>query len=356
MLPHSVMTPSIRYVLCATVLLSACSSSDSEVPAEAASLPATEATITGAGSTFAAPIIESWIEAYRNVEGSVDISYSSVGSGEGINRFSAATVDLGATDAPLSEEELVEVHASRQLPLTAGMIGITYNMEGLEEPLKLSREAYAGIFLGTVERWDDPLIVANNPGADLPAKLIQLVARSDSSGTTHSFTEHLSAVSPEWAAGPGAGKRISWLGGTMEAAGNEGVAGHIKMTLGSIGYVNSGFAERLGLPLAILENRDGQFVAPTIETGQAAMASAGSDKVDEIAAAMIDPTGADSYPITTYTWFLLRDSYGSDDKTAAVKDLVEWTLSDGQDYAESLHYIPLPEAISSAALANLENH
>lgn len=310
--------------------------------------------LSGAGSTFAAPLVESWIEAYRQVDDSVEFSYRSVGSGAGIEQFSQGQVDIGATDAPLTAEEMSMTGAGRQLPLTAGMIGITYNMPDIGKPLKLSREAYTGIFLGTIDRWDDPLIVADNPDADLPAKLIQLVARSDSSGTTQAFTEHLSSISPEWAASAGSAKRINWLAGTMEAAGNEGVAGRIKLTLGSIGYVNSGFAERLGLPMALLENSEGNFVAPTVDAGQAAMASAASDQVERIAEAMIDPAGSGSYPITTYTWFLLRHDYGSSEKDAAIRKLLTWTLGEGQDHAESLHYIPLPDAISLAAMARLD--
>ncbi|MGQ7848521.1 phosphate ABC transporter substrate-binding protein PstS [Granulosicoccus sp. 3-233] len=197
-----------------TLILAACSSGEKSAANEREDSdgkdprsPAAAVEIKSAGSTFAAPIIESWIDSYTDVDSEIALHYDAVGSGEGIRRYLESGVDIGASDALLNPEELKLAEGTRQLPLTAGMIGITYNMPQLTQPLRLSREAYTGIFLGTVDRWDDPLIVAENPQANLPAKLIQLVARADSSGTTHSFTEHLSTISPQWAAGPGTSKR-----------------------------------------------------------------------------------------------------------------------------------------------------
>lgn len=349
---RSALPKTAPLLLCAAVLLGGCQSAETDSADTDQSQSGL--TLTGAGSTFAAPIINAWISAYTEQDETVGISYDSVGSGEGIRRFLEGSVDFGATDAPVSAEQLASAEGAHQLPLTAGMIGITYNMPQITEPLKLSREAYVGIFDGTIDRWDDPLIAANNPQIDLPAKLIQIVARSDSSGTTHSFSEHLASVSPDWASGAGVGKRINWIGGTMEANGNEGLAGRVKLTLGSIGYVEAGFADRLGLPMALLENQHGEFVGPTIDAGQAAMDSANSSDVAEIAAAMIDPAGEGSYPLTTYTWFLVRGDDADPEKDEATRTLINWILTEGQTQSENLRYIPLSDKVTSSALAELD--
>ncbi len=311
--------------------------------------------IVGAGSSFAAPIIQRWMERFGAEHPGLSLSYASVGSGEGIERFLAGSVDMGATDAPLREEQAAKVPGGAvQIPVTAGMIAIGYNLPGVDGPLNLPRNLYPEIFLGTISRWDDPRIVAANPGVPLPPKLIQVVARQDSSGTTFAFTNHLAAISEAWAAGPGVGKLIDWPGGAMVARGNEGVAGRIQATEGSIGYVEAGFAERLRLPLAWLENRAGGYVAPKAETGQRALAG-GSDAIPEdLALVITDPEGARSYPIVTYTWALVRPGYPGATKTEAVVALIRWALTDGQAEAEPLGYVPLPDSVVAAALTQLD--
>jgi len=210
-------------------------------------------TLSGAGSSFAAPIFNKWIEVYGAEHPDLGLSYASVGSGEGIERFLAGGSDIGATDAPLRPAEVAAIRGQFvQIPVTAGMIAITYNLPGVRAPLNLPRDVYADIFLGKIDRWSDPRIAAANPGVDLPHKLIQVVARSDGSGTTFAFTNHLSAISADWAKGPGVGKLIDWPGGAMVARGNEGVAQRVKITEGAIGYVEAGFAQRLHLSLAWL--------------------------------------------------------------------------------------------------------
>ncbi|MCF7983958.1 MAG: phosphate ABC transporter substrate-binding protein PstS [Thiohalocapsa sp.] len=312
-------------------------------------------TITAAGSSFAAPIFNKWRETYRPSNAAVGLSYDSVGSGEGIKRFLAGTVDIGATDAPVATDDIqVEGGPVVQIPVTAGMIAIAYNLPDISGPLNLPRDVYADIFLGNISRWDDPRIEAANPGIGLPTKLIQVVARSDSSGTTFAFTNHLAAISPTWADGPGVGKLIDWPGGAMVARGNEGVAQRIKLTLGSIGYVEAGFASRLGLPLAWLENRAGGFVAPTAETGQRALAG-GSDAIpDDLSVVITDPEGARSYPIVTYTWALLRSEYRDSETAVAIDALLRWMLTDGQADADPLGYVPLPDNVTRAALAQMQ--
>jgi phosphate transport system substrate-binding protein len=328
-----------------------------ERAAETTSPPAASesaSSLVGAGSSFAAPIFNKWFEVYAADNPELTLNYDSVGSGEGIDRFLAGSADLGATDAPLRPDEVARVEGGYlQIPVTAGMIAIAYNLPGVDGPLNLPRDVYVDIFRGTLHRWDDPRIAAANPGIALPHKLIQVVARQDSSGTTYAFTNHLAAISDQWDAG--VAKSIDWPGGTMLAGGNEGVAGRIKITEGSIGYVEAGFAQRLRLSLAWLENRDGGFVAPNAETGQRSLAG-GSDAIPEdLAMVITDPVGARSYPIVTYTWALLRTGYNDDPaKGKAVKDLVRWTLTDGQSYADALWYVPLPDNLVQAALAELQ--
>ena len=312
-------------------------------------------TITGAGSSFAAPIFEHWLAQYGAEEPSLAPSYDSVGSGAGIERFLAGGVDIGATDAPLGPGASAEVDGDfAQLPVTGGMIAIAYNLPGVDGPINLPRDVYPDIVLGEVYRWDDPRIAAANPGIELPAKVIQVVARRDSSGTTFAFTNHLAAISDARADGPGVGKKIDWPGGAMEANGNEGVAQRIKITDNAIGDVEAGFAERLGLSLAWLENRAGGLVQPNVETGRRGLADGADTPPDDLTRTIPDPQGARSYPIVTYTWALVRGDYGSPEKTAAVHDLLRWSLADGQADAESLYYVPLPDNLAQAALAELD--
>ncbi len=231
------------------------------------------------------------------------------------------------------------------------MIAIAYNLPGIDGPLNLPRDVYVGIFNGRLARWDDPRIAAANPGIALPPKLIQVVARQDSSGTTFAFTNHLAAISDQWQGG--VGKLIDWPGGTMVARGNEGVAGRIKITEGAIGYVEAGFARRLNLRLAWLQNRAGGFVAPNAETGQRGLVGGSESVPDDLATAIPDPAGARSYPIVTYSWALLR---AGDDpaKDAAIAKLMRWILSEGQAHADALWYVPLPENLARAALAEVQ--
>jgi phosphate transport system substrate-binding protein len=344
---------SIVVCLAALLVLGGCQKSADTEPT--ATPPGSAMPITGAGSSFAAPMFHKWLEVYAPDHPHLSLSYDSVGSGEGIDLFLAGTVDIGATDAPLRPDEAAKVGGPYlQIPVTAGMIAIAYNLPGIQGPLNLPRDVYVAIFRGTIYRWNDPRIAAANPGMELPPKLIQVVARLDSSGTTFAFTNHLAAISEAWARGPGVGKLIDWPGGAMVARGNEGVAGRIKLTEGSIGYVEAGFAQRLHLPLAWLENRAGGFVAPNAETGQRALAG-GSDAIpDDLTMTITDPPGARSYPIVTYTWALLRTGDGDDAKTEPVRDLLRWILTSGQSYADALWYVPLPDNVVQAGLAELK--
>jgi phosphate transport system substrate-binding protein len=306
--------------------------------------------IQGAGATFPAPLYTKWLEVYTAEHPEVSFSYDAVGSGEGIKRFIAGEVDFGASDAAMKDEEMAQVTAGVQLvPATAGMVVLAYNIWGLEGDIKLKRDVYVDIFLGKITKWNDPRIVASNPHITLPDMEITPVVRLDSSGTTFAFTNHLSAVSEEWRNGPGTGKLIDWPGRASVARGNDGVAGRIKLTSGAIGYVEYGFAKRLGLSIAWLENKAGKFVQPSAKSGQLALQD-GKQKIPRnLRVFLPDPDGEGSYPIVSYSWLLLYKKYPSDKVANAIKDAVWWGLTRGQPYAEEMGYIPLPQKMVSRA-------
>lgn len=309
-------------------------------------------TLQGAGATFPAPLYRKWIDVYTGMNPNVAIDYQAVGSGEGTKRFLANSVDFGASDSAMSDEQISQAKAGAKLiPATAGIVVLAYNLPDVKGTLKLSREVYADIFLGKIRVWNDPRIQALNPELKLPRQTIALVARLDSSGTTYATTNHLSAINPEWKTGPGIGKVIDWPGNAMMATGNEGVAARIKRSWGSIGYVEYGFAKRLGLPMVYLENRAGRFVEPAPESGQAAIAANVDLIPGNLRVFLPDPEGEGSYPIVTFTWLLLHERYEDSRKGAAVKRFVDWALTEGQGYSAEMGYIPLPDAVATFARA-----
>ncbi len=332
------------------VVLSAALVACGDEPAEEQTSSNGRLTLVGAGATFPEPLYDKWIEVYTEAHPEVAIHYDGVGSGEGIRKFVAREVDFGASDAAMDDASIAKVEDGVKLiPATAGLIVLAYNVPGLTGELRLPRDVYVDIFLGKIYRWDDERIVAANPGVDLPPRLIQTVVRRDSSGTTFAFTNHLSAISEAWRnEGPGTGKQVDWPGGAMTGAGNDGVAQKVVISVGSIGYMEYGYASRLGLPMAILENRDGNFVKPGAKSGRAALANAAEQLPDDLRLFVPDPVGAESYPIVSLSWLLLYADY-PDDKATALKNAVAWGLSEGQSIAEGIGYIPLPEEITSRA-------
>jgi phosphate transport system substrate-binding protein len=261
-------------------------------------------------------------------------------------------VDFGASDAAMSDEEMAAVARGVQLlPTVAGSIVLAYNLDGLGGDLKLSRDVYVDIFLGKIKTWDDPRLKAINPSLRLPRDNIALVVRQDSSGTTYAFTNHLSAISTKWRdQGPGVGRVIAWPGNPMIASGNEGVAGRIKNSKGAIGYVEYGFAQRAGLPMAWLENKAGQFIEPHGGSGRATLLNV--EMPDNLRVFFPDPDGQDSYPIVTFSWLLLYKQYDDQHKTAALKQYLKWCLKEGQTFNEALGYIRLaPQVIARTMTA-----
>jgi len=317
------------------------------VPAAAQGMRSSDAlALRGAGSTFASLLYKKWIEAYRAAAPAVSISYDPVGSGEGIARFMAETVDFAGSDVPLSEAEIAKVrNGVAMMPTLAGMIVLAYNVPGLSAELKLPRDVYADIFAGAIKHWDDPRIRAANPGQNLPHLDIVLVARLDSSGTTAVFTEHLAAISPGWRErGLGVGKLVQWPAGSMLASGSEGVAARIKISEGAIGYVEYGFPKRLNLPMAVLQNRAGEFVAPNAASGQRALTT-DVTSLALLPASAVDPAGHGAYPIVTYSWIALNRKYADPRKSAALRDFIDWGLSQGQSAGVDLGYVPLTSGV-----------
>ncbi|MBK8184595.1 MAG: phosphate ABC transporter substrate-binding protein PstS [Candidatus Competibacteraceae bacterium] len=345
----------MRILLAAAVSLAGMASLASAQTPTITPTPAGPVKLHGAGATFPAPLYQKWIEVYGKAQPAVQIDYDVVGSGEGVKRFLANTVDFGASDSAMSDEQINQAKAGATLvPATASILALAYNLPDVTGALKLSRAVYADIFLGKIRHWNDPRIQALNPDLKLPKQVITLVARQDGSGTTYAMSNHLSAVSEEWRKGPGTGTTINWPGVTMTARGNEGVAGRIKRSWGSFGYVEYGFAKRLGLPMIHLENKAGHYVEPSFERGQATLA-ANIDKIPANLRVFIsDPDGEKAYPIISLSWLLLHGQYADQGKRDAIKSFVSWALADGQQLSEAEGYIPLPDAVATLARAAVD--
>jgi phosphate transport system substrate-binding protein len=315
--------------------------------------------IQGAGATFPSMLYEKWFQLYQADHPTSVITYDSVGSGEGIRRFIGRNasdderVDFGASDAAMSDDEMASVPSGAiLLPLTAGSVALAYNLPDLPGDLRLSRQAYAGIFMGQIKRWNDPVIARANPGMKLPNLTITTVVRQDGSGTTFAFTKHLDAISSDWRAQFQPATHVNWLGNSMRAVGNDGVAGRIKQAVGSIGYVSYEFARSADLKVALLENHAGSYVAPGGPTSSSAFE--GAQLPTNMRLYIPDPSGNRSYPIVTLTWVLLYKNYSDPQKAKAVHDLFQWCLTDGQKYAPELNYTALPPDIVSQSLAALD--
>lgn len=309
----------------------------------------------GAGATFPAPLYKKWLAAFQKAEPTTSIDYAPLGSGEGVKRFLADTVDFGASDSAMTDEQIAAAkHGAVLIPATAGEVVLAYNLPGLSGSLKLSRDVYVGILSGKVAKWNDPRILAVNPGLVLPDREIMLVARQDSSGTTFALTNHLSAVSREWRdRGAGVGKVIEWPSNAMLVRGNEGVASRIKYSVGAIGYIEYGFAKHLGLATAELENKAGRFVASGSASGAAALAQNVGMMPANLRVFIPDPDGADAYPIVSFSWLLLKERYADPAKAAALKRFVNWGLNEGQSLSGELGFIPLPAEVAARGKAAL---
>ncbi|MDR3555721.1 MAG: phosphate ABC transporter substrate-binding protein PstS [Syntrophobacteraceae bacterium] len=307
--------------------------------------------LTGAGASFPAPLYDKWFKDFHGLHQGILVDYQSVGSGSGVRNFINKTVDFGASDAAMSPEQIAQVKdGAVLLPMTAGSIVLAYNLPGVTD-LKLSRRAYAGIFLGKVTKWNDPSIAKTNPGVKLPDSPVNVIVRADSSGTTNVFTRHLAAISPQFAKSPGINNMPDWPVGTR-SKGNEGVTAGILTTPGSIGYIEYGYAIGQQVPMATLENKAGKFVKPTMESAVASLAAV---KLPEnLIAWLPDPDGDSSYPIVTFTWMLFYKHYSDAGKLKAVQDVVAYCLTEGQKSSQQLGYIPLPASVVARDKAALQ--
>jgi phosphate transport system substrate-binding protein len=311
--------------------------------------------LNGAGATFPAPLYQRWIAEFTKANPNVQINYQAVGSGTGITNFTQGIVNFAGSDAAMTDEQIAKVKQGVVLiPATAGSIVLAYNLPGVES-LKLSREAYSGIFVGKITKWNDPTIAKANEGVKLPDTAITVCERSDGSGTTFVFTKHLCAISPDFKTQVGEGTTVTWPTG-VAGKGNDGVTALIKQTPGAIGYVEYGYAKNNKLTFAQLQNKSGAFVAATAESGAATLNS--TQFPSEILRAWpSDPDAKDAYPISTFTWLLLYKKYDNKENLDVLKKFVTYGLSDGQKFADELGYIPLPKEVaakSEAALKSVE--
>ncbi|MBD2596239.1 phosphate ABC transporter substrate-binding protein PstS [Nostoc spongiaeforme FACHB-130] len=300
--------------------------------------------LTGAGASFPAPLYTSWFTELNKKYPNLQVNYQSVGSGAGVEQFIKGTVDFGASDVAMKDDEMKKVPQDKGvilLPMTAGSIVLAYNLPDVAE-LKLPRAVYTDILLGKIKTWNDPKIKAANPEAKLPDQAITVVHRSDGSGTTGVFTQHLSTISPEWKSKVGDGKTVNWPVG-VGGKGNEGVTAQIQQTQGSIGYVEYGYAKQNQLKYAALENKGGKFVVPTDESAAKTLESV--TLPENLRAFITDPEGADSYPIVTYSWILAYKKYSDPAKAKAVEAMIEYGLTEGQKLAPELGYVPLPQNV-----------
>ncbi|HEV7596014.1 MAG TPA: phosphate ABC transporter substrate-binding protein PstS [Gemmatimonadaceae bacterium] len=309
--------------------------------------------LTGAGATFPNPIYSKWFSDYAKSTG-VKINYQSIGSGGGIRQLSEQTVDFGASDSPMSDQEIANAKGGPVLhfPTVMGAVVITYNVPGLKRPLNLSGDVVADIFAGKITKWNDARIVAQNRGVPLPNSDILVVHRSDGSGTTYIFSDYLSAVSPSWSSTLGKGKEIKWVG--LGAKGNEGVAGQVKQTPGSVGYVELAYAKQNGLAFANLKNASGRYITPSIASVTAAAAGAKLPKNTDYRVSIVNAAGKDSYPISSMTWILVYQKQPDAVKGAKLVNFLRWAYKDGEKAASSLDYAPLPAPIVAQLQSRLK--
>jgi len=310
--------------------------------------------LTGAGATFPYPLYSKWFDAYAKAT-DVRINYQSIGSGGGIQQLKAGTVDFGASDAPLSDEETRSMPAPVvHIPTVAGAVVVAYNLPEVRG-LRLSGEVLAGIYLGEITRWSDPKIGALNPKARLPNLPIAVAHRADGSGTTYIFTHYLAAVSKAWADRVGAGKAVSWPVG-LGGKGNEGVTGLVKQTPGGIGYLELAYAKQNNLPYAEMRNAAGKFIEPSIASTSAAARGAIAAMKRDVRASLVNSPAPDAYPIAGFTYLLVYRDQTDRSKGEALAKFLEWAIHDGQKYASPLFYAPLPAevvALDEAAIRSL---
>lgn len=314
----------------------------------AVTVPQAQVRLNGAGATFPYVIYSKWFDVYHGRTG-YQFNYQSIGSGGGIKQVIEGTVDFGASDAPMTDEQLKEAKTKRgtdvlHIPTVLGADVVTYNVPGVGQGLKLTPDAVAAIFLGDIKMWNDPRITSINPDINLPKMPILVAHRSDGSGTTFIFTDYLTKVSKQWEEKVGRGTSVRWPVG-LGGKGNEGVTGLVKQSPGAIGYVELAYAVKNNLPYAAIQNKAVKFVEPTFEAVSAAAAGASKDMPADLRVSITNADGKESYPISGFTWLLIYQNNKDKEKAKALISFLKWAMTEGQKYAKDLYYAPLPREV-----------
>ena len=310
--------------------------------------------ITGAGSTFVNPLMSKWSKEYHTLHPGIQVNYQSIGSGGGRQQFIAKTVAFGASDAPLTDEQLTQAggaNAVVHIPVTQGSVVVAYNLPDVKSQLRFSPDTIAGIFLGSIKLWNDPKIAADNKGVSLPAKPVLVVHRSEGSGTTDIFTDYLSKVSAEWKSKVGRGSSVQWPVG-IGGQGNEGVANQVRNTVGGVGYIELAYARQNKIAYGLVKNQAGNYVDPDPKNVTNAAASL-PDLPADLRFSITDQPGAQAYPIAGSTWVLLYKNQADAEQGKLVAAFINWAITDGQKYSTELDYAALPKSLvqkSEAAL------
>lgn len=310
--------------------------------------------LNGAGATFPNPLYQKWVSEYGKRNPNIKIDYQSIGSGGGIKQIKEKTIDFGASDSPMSDEDLKATQGEiLHIPTVLGAVVLTYNLENVKQPLQFSPETIADIFLGKIKKWDDAKIKADNPNATLPSADITVVHRSDGSGTSAVFTDYLSKVSSEWKEKVGKGTSPNWPVG-LGGKGNEGVTGQVKQTPNTIGYVELAYAITNKLPVAKVKNKAGNFVEATLDNVTTAAAATVNSMPDDLRVSITDAEGANAYPISSYTYLLVYKDQKDEAKGKALVDFMWWSIHDGEAFAKDLQYAPLPEQVVKKTEAKIK--
>jgi phosphate transport system substrate-binding protein len=323
------VTRTLKLMLCALVLC----------------ITASAQSLNGAGATFPNPIYQKWFTQFSSAHPGVQINYQSLGSGAGIHQLIAGTVDFGASDGPMTDEQIGQYKGKvLHIPTVLGAVVPAYNVPGVKGELKFTPEVLAGIFLGKITKWNDPAIAKINPGVKFPSDDIVVAHRSDGSGTSYIFTDYLSKVSPEWNSAVGKGTSVKWPVG-LGGKGNEGVAGIVRQQPGALGYVELIYAVQNNITYGVVRNSSGNFVKASLESTTAAAAAAAAKMPSDYRVSITNPEGKNAYPIASFTWLLIPQQSKDAAKGKVLHDFLEWMLKDGQSQASSLTYAPLPKEV-----------
>jgi phosphate transport system substrate-binding protein len=310
--------------------------------------------LTGAGATFPYPIYSKWFDEYHKMKSNVEINYQSIGSGGGIRQITSGTVDFGASDGPMSDQQLADAKVPiLHFPTVLGAVVPIYNIPGVSVELNFSRDALAGIYLGNIKKWNDPAIAKHNPNVKLPDENIVVVRRSDGSGTTYIWTDFLSKISEEWKSKVDKGTSVNWPVG-LGGKGNEGVAGLVKQTPNAIGYVELIYALQNKLSYGRVQNAANEFVKADLASTTAAAAGAAKSMPSDFRVSITNAPGKGVYPVVSFTWLLVPTTIQDGAKKAVIKDFLKWMATDGQSYTAQLGYAPLPKEVATKVIASIE--